>query len=183
MESPKFITVPEGSDAMVRIKKFIDELVSDIEAEAAYDGQPELCDENYLYECFKNNIEFNRKVGNWQVLKYYSRIVVIKLAKSMLGEFTFTEHDVEMIEYFGTMNMDPEEKKCRQRKLKLKSPKAVHTDYWYIIDRIDKGQARYGGMYLAMNYWLDMGHCSSKLFFDMAFSTVSDEPWGYYIDE
>lgn len=154
---------------MITIKKIIGDIVSDIEAEAAYDGQPELCDCDYLYECFKNNIEFDMVKGNWQVLKYYARVVAIKLAKAMIGDWTFNDRDVEMINYFGSMDMDKETKTVRNRMLNLKSKKAVQRDYYNLISIFERIRDEFGGMYVAMLAWLGYGKCDSDMFFDLSF--------------
>lgn len=157
---------------MITIKKIIEGIVSNIEAEAAYDGQPELCDCDYLYECFKNNIKFDTVKGNWQVLKYYAHVVAIKLAKAMIGDWTFNDRDAEMINYFGSMDMDNETKTARNRMLRLKSPKVkrgYYNGYWDLISIFERIHGEFGGMYVAMLSWLDYGKCDSDMFFSLSF--------------
>lgn len=100
------------------INKHITEVQAALEAEAAYDGQPELLDEEFLYERFVDNVEHDFRKANWQILKYFIWKFKIKVMKDIIGEWTFTDHDVEMYCYFSGIPVDMTTK-CMPRLLNL----------------------------------------------------------------
>ena len=81
-----------------------------IRNEADFDGQAELSNEDFLYERFKDNVESNMLFANWQVLKYFYAIMRMKMYKEAIGEWTFTEHDVEMYRYFANLSVSDDMK-------------------------------------------------------------------------
>ena len=100
------------------INKHIDEVQAALEAEAAYDGQPEFLDEEFLYERFVDNAKNDFRKANWQILKYFIWKFKIKVMKDILGEWTFTDNDVEMYCYFRGIQVDMTTK-CMPRLLNL----------------------------------------------------------------
>lgn len=106
------------------LKTFVDGLINAIDlqmnAEAAADGQPELTDEDFLYERFNINRKFDRTIGNWQIFKYFIRNFRKKIFYEMLGDWRFSKEDLEMYEYFRTMDLD-ETNKCQPRYLNFKT--------------------------------------------------------------
>lgn len=106
------------------IKKLIENKISDsitqLKEEAEYDHNINLSNEKFLYERFKDNIENKLVFGNYEVLKYFYRIMKIKLYKLMLGRNTFNAHDKEMYNYFVNIQVN-EKTKCKPALLKIKS--------------------------------------------------------------
>ncbi|HPB20629.1 MAG TPA: hypothetical protein PLC00_07635 [Bacteroidales bacterium] len=106
------------------IKKLIENKISDsimqLKEEAEYDHNINLSNEKFLYERFKDNIENKLVFGNYEVLKYFYRIMKIKLYRLMLGRNTFNAHDKEMYNYFVNIQVN-EKTKCKPALLKIKS--------------------------------------------------------------
>lgn len=73
--------------------------------EAEADMEESLLNPDYMYTCFKQNIEDDGFQGNWIILKYFSRMLTIKILKEMIGEWTYTKEDVEMYNYFLTLDV------------------------------------------------------------------------------
>lgn len=109
------------------IDKKIKAAKNQLEEEAEYDGQPELNDDKFLYERYKENSENNMYFGNWQVLKYFYRKMKIKLYEVMRGNWLFTDNDVEMYNYFLNLKVS-EDIKCKPAFLKIKSGTEVKED-------------------------------------------------------
>lgn len=89
-----------------KITKLISTAKEELKREAEYCGESKFADENYLYERFKDNVENGMYFGNWEVLKYFSRILKIKVMEEMLGKWTFTKQDKEMYDYFNNVKVD-----------------------------------------------------------------------------
>ena len=87
-----------------------------IPKEAAKDGNPYLADESFLYECFVDNIEHGLVRDNWQILKYFVRMFHIKILYDVIGEWKFTDRDVEMYNHFNEIKVT-EHDKCMPRYL------------------------------------------------------------------
>ena len=62
------------------------------------DLNEDLTNENFLYECFKDNVKNNLYYGNIQILKYFVPLMCMKVHNNI----PFNEHDIEMIKYFDT---------------------------------------------------------------------------------
>lgn len=62
----------------------------------------EMLDINFIKERIKQNNEFNLAYGNAQILKFFYKMMQIKVAK---GE-NFTEDELEIIRFFRTANFD-----------------------------------------------------------------------------
>lgn len=117
-------------DEMVEFKApWIDELTATtnriisgyreaIKLEAAKDGEPMLADENYLYDRFKDNCYHNMWKANWQVLKYFYQYFRMKIFYDIIGQWMFTDHDVEMYNYFSTVKVS-EADKCKPSHLRF----------------------------------------------------------------
>ena len=95
---------PWIDDVRTRVLKRIDEFNAFIKAEAEADGQPELANEEFLYERFKDNCEYGLVMGNLRLLKYFVLWFKVKLLYEMIGEWMFTDHDVEMYHYYKSNN-------------------------------------------------------------------------------
>lgn len=91
-----------------------------ITREAQADGQPELSDEQFLYEHFVFNRDHDMLIANWRILKYFIRIFRLKIYYDMIGEWKFTTNDVEMYNYFNTITVT-DKTKCMPRYLKFKT--------------------------------------------------------------
>ena len=82
------------------VSKRIDWLSNLMRKEAEADGQPELADEKFLYERFEDNRDSGMQIGNWQIFKYFIRVMEIKILYEMLGEWRYTSSDLYMYSYF-----------------------------------------------------------------------------------
>lgn len=114
---------------------YIDRLTKQREAEAEYEGSTELLDEKYLYERFKDNCSSGMWNGNWEVFKYFILNFEIKIFKTMIGEWTFTDADKEMYEYFNNVQVN-DKTKCKPSQIKVKSGTKITYDMLvYTLDR------------------------------------------------
>lgn len=77
-------------------ENYIKENLSKEATEIDFNG--DLINENFLYECFKDNVKNNLYYGNIQVLKYFVPLMCMKVHNNI----PFNEHDIEMIKYFDT---------------------------------------------------------------------------------
>lgn len=91
---------PWIDDVRDRVTKRIREFEQFIEGHADKDGQPEMTDDSHLYKCFLYNKEHNQYYGNLVVLKYFIWKFKVKILYDVIGEWRFTDHDVEMYNYF-----------------------------------------------------------------------------------
>ena len=117
------------------VKDYIEKLTKQREEEAEYEGSPELLDEKYLYERFKENCVSEMWNGNWEIFKYFILSFEIKIFKTMIGEWTFTDADKEMYEYFNNVQVN-DKTKCKANQIKIKSGSKVN--YNDLIYRHDK---------------------------------------------
>jgi hypothetical protein len=107
-------------DVKTEIENLISIMTSQLRTEAEYDHDEELLNEKYMYSHFKQNIEDNGYYSNWVILKYFYRMFKIKILKEIIGEYTFTQEDKEMYEYFCNFPVN-EKNKCKPSILKYKS--------------------------------------------------------------
>ena len=77
---------PWIGDFKSSVEEEIRRKMEELDKEAAYDGEPRLTSEDYLYERFKDNCYYGLFRANWQVLKYFYRLFQIKIYKDMIGE-------------------------------------------------------------------------------------------------
>lgn len=96
---------PWIADVKSRTTKRIAEFEKFIEEEAAADHLTKMADADYVYDCFKYNLEHNLKFGMIQVLKYFSYQFRIKILYDMVGVWKFTDRDVEMYNFFRSTTM------------------------------------------------------------------------------
>lgn len=131
---------PWIGDFKSSVEEEIRRKMEELDKEAAYDGEPRLTSEDYLYERFKDNCYYGLFRANWQVLKYFYRLFQIKIYKDMIGEWTFTDHDKEMYEYFCYTPFD-ENNKCFPRYIRLNTIEKEREwyDFWteYHPDKIE----------------------------------------------
>lgn len=111
----KELKAPWLDELRQNVTKVIDAYYALIHDEAQLDGVPRLADEDFLYERFVDNVRYNLYYSNWEVLKYFNIIMHIKMYKEFIGEWTFTDHDVEMYNYFNSINVNNENKCAYQR--------------------------------------------------------------------
>ena len=102
------------------INMLIDVLYAQLKQEAEIEHDEELLTEEYMYTCFKRNIEDNAYFSNWTILKYFYRMFRIKVLKEMIGEWTYTSEDKEMLEYFNNIEVN-NSNKTSSKKLKFNS--------------------------------------------------------------
>lgn len=111
---------PWIDDVRERVTKRIEEFERFIDEQAKKDGQPELTNAEQLYSFFKYNKEHNQYYGNLNVMKYFIWQFKVKILHDMIGEWRFTDHDVEMYNYF----------------VEVKIPKAVKVGkFFYAYDK------------------------------------------------
>lgn len=117
-----------------------------ITKEAATDGNPYLADESFLYECFVDNIEHGLVRDNWQILKYFVRMFRIKILYDVIGEWKFTDRDVEMYNNFNEIKVT-EHDKCMPRYLKFNIDDYednLRFDFLYLDTELyNNGQCKY----------------------------------------
>lgn len=123
----KKLNAPWIDEVKTIVKKKIDESIAQLKEEAEYEGDVKFSNEKFLYERFKDNIENKLVFGNYQVLKYFYRIMKIKLYRLIIGRNTFNAHDKEMYNYFINVKVN-EKTKCKPALLKFKSATEI-TDY------------------------------------------------------
>jgi len=107
-------------DVKTEIENLISIMSSQLKMEAEYDHDEDLLNEKYMYSHFKQNVEDNGYYSNWVILKYFYRMFKIKILKEIIGEYTFTQEDKEMYEYFCNFPAN-EKNKCKPAILKYKS--------------------------------------------------------------
>ena len=88
------------------VSKIIETLKTQLVEEAEHEHEEDLLTREYMYTCFKQNVEEHGYFSNWVILKYFSRILTIKILKEMIGEWTYTEEDIKMYNYFATLKVD-----------------------------------------------------------------------------
>lgn len=93
---------PWLDDVRRRVKARIAEFEKLIADQSEQDGQPEMADDKHLYDSFKYNVDHNQYYGNLNVLKYFTWKFKVKILYEMIGEWKFTDQDVEMYNYFRT---------------------------------------------------------------------------------
>ena len=123
----KKLNAPWIDEVKTIVEKKIDESIAQLKEEAEYEGDVKFSNEKFLYERFKDNIENKLVFGNYQVLKYFYRIMKIKLYRLIIGRNTFNAHDKEMYNYFINVKVN-EKTKCKHALLKFKSSTEI-TDY------------------------------------------------------
>lgn len=116
----KKLNAPWIDEVKTLVENKISDSIKQLKEEAEYDHDINLSNEKFLYERFKDNIENKLVFGNYEVLKYFYRIMKIKLYRLMLGRNTFNAHDKEMYDYFINIQVD-EKTKCKPALLKIKS--------------------------------------------------------------
>lgn len=103
-----------------KVSKLIETLKFQLIKEAEYEHEEDLLTPEYMYTCFKQNVEEHGYFSNWTILKYFLRMYKIKILQEMIGEWTYTEEDVEMFNYFNTVEVD-DKNKASEKKLKFLS--------------------------------------------------------------
>lgn len=119
------IGAPWATELKERVTNVVAAYQKAIVAEAEFDGNPQMADADFLYSRFKDNVAAGLVYGNWEVLKYFYMIMRMKMYKEIIGAWTFTEHDVEMYNYFVSMDVKDSEK-CVAKYLKWKSNVGVN---------------------------------------------------------
>lgn len=71
-----------------------------IKAEAEADKCIDFARASFLYERFVDNNNYGMVYCNFEVLKYFVVYFEQKILYNMLGKWKFTEHDIEMYNYF-----------------------------------------------------------------------------------
>lgn len=108
------------SEVKTEIENLISVMETQLKAEAEYCHDSDLLNEEVMYEKCKDNCVYGQYFGNWTILKYFYRMFKIKILKEIIGEYTFTQEDKEMYEYFCNFPVN-EQNKCKPAILKYKS--------------------------------------------------------------
>lgn len=141
------------------VTEYITKLANQYKEETEYCGVPEFYDEKFLYERFKENCDTEMWNGNWEVLKYFALRFEIKVFKTMIGEWAFTDADREMYEYFNNVKVN-DKTKCKPAQLAIKSAVRIATnniiyshinDYKIYYEFAPKGE--YDANVIAISYF------------------------------
>lgn len=131
--NPYKILLDKNCTWLPRVKSTIEHIVDDakkvIQLEAEYEGQPELANEKFLYQQFKSNVEYDMHIGNWKIFKFFSAYFRIKIYEDMIGNWLFTNNDVEMYNHFASLKIT-DENKCTVAKLNFKMK--TETEHWIL---------------------------------------------------
>lgn len=106
------------SEMETTVKKHIEDIESAIKKEAENSGDDRMADEDFLYSRFKDNVSTGMVYANWEVLKYFSKILLCKWYYEHIGQWKYTEEDVEMYRYFRDVEVN-QKNKCRPKFLKF----------------------------------------------------------------
>ena len=71
------------------------------EFDAEYNGVPGLSNESTLYKRYLDNKALGLVFSNLEVFKYFVLMFRIKMYYELIGEWKFTEHDIEMYHYYS----------------------------------------------------------------------------------
>jgi len=110
------------------VNHIINDYKEAIRLEAISDGEPKLANEDFLYERFLDNRQHNMWKANWQVLKYFYQYFRMKIFYDIIGQWVFTEHDVEMYNYFSTVEVSDADK-CKPSNLRFKEKPELLVSY------------------------------------------------------
>lgn len=99
----------------------IDYYQNALKSEAELDKNSYLANYDFLYACFKKNEETEELFAQYEVLKYLRVHMIIKCLKYVVGEWTFTDTDKEMLDKLVELQ---NKEHCMPRKLKFKSVNA-----------------------------------------------------------
>lgn len=122
-------------DVAKSVNTYVDRMENLLKGEADLEGQPILADEDFLYERFKDNVASGMYIANWTILKFFALKLKIKIAKEIVGEWLYTEHDVEMYRYFHSLKINITTK-CQPRYLKFKFGADVNLNSIYYDDKL-----------------------------------------------
>ena len=103
--SMKKLNCPWLDDVKARTLARITDFKKFIENEAEADHLSMMADESYVYERFQYNVEHGLKYSLLQNLKYFALQFRIKILHDMIGEWKFTDCDVDMYNYFHTTDL------------------------------------------------------------------------------
>lgn len=153
-----------------QIKEMISTLNQQLIKEAEYCSDTDLLDPKFMYVRFKENCKYDMYFGNWSILKYFIRIMKIKLLNEIIGNWTYTEEDKEMYEYFFTFEIN-DKNKPKQNTLKYKS---------CVEDNMSIIRSNLGDMYIWLEFKTDdiSANNVSKIhyyrFFDYKFQAIDN---------
>lgn len=126
---------PWISDMKSRVLDYIEKMESIIKTEAEAEGLPQLADDDFLYERFKDNCGYNMYASNWQVFKFFLAKFKVKVAKEMIADWCYTYHDVEMYEYFNFTTFN-KTNKCEIRFIRFKTQDTHVVPQVYTINNL-----------------------------------------------
>ena len=146
------IGAPWATELKERVTNVVAAYQKAIVEEAEFEGNPRMADEDFLYSRFKDNVAGGLVYANWEVLKYFYMSMRMKMYKEIIGDWTFTEHDVEMYNYFVSMDVKDSEK-CVAKYLKWKSQASVNE--YELLDRY----------FYSREYYSAKGECCKGVYY------------------
>ncbi len=96
------------------VKNRIKDIEAAIKKEAEKSGDVRMADEDFLYSRFKDNVSTGMIFANWEVLKYFSKMLICKWYYEHIGEWKYTEEDVEMYRYFRDIEVTKKSECCKR---------------------------------------------------------------------
>ena len=104
----EFKAAPWMPKVKTNIETLIKELTDSLNEEAENCHDTELLDPGIMYKRFKDNCQLGQFCGNWTILKYFTRMLDIKVYNEMIGNWLYTEEDKEMFDYFFNLKVTKE---------------------------------------------------------------------------
>lgn len=116
------------NDLRKYINTRIEFYTSALKSEAELDNNEYLANYDFLYTSFKRNEELEEHYAQYEVLKYLRVHMIIKCLKYVVGEWTFTDTDKEMLDKLVELQ---NQERCMPKKLKFNS---VSTPIEHVFD-------------------------------------------------
>lgn len=107
----KAIQCPWIDDLTEHVINHINEYDEFIVSEASADKCRDFANEDFLYERFVDNLRYGMVYPNFEVLKYFNLFFEKKILLNMIGKWMYTDHDVEMYNYFSKTKFNESFKK------------------------------------------------------------------------
>lgn len=104
----EFKAAPWMAKVKTKIETLIKELTDSLNEEAENCHDAELLNPDVMYKRFKDNCHLGQFCGNWTILKYFTRMLDIKVYNEMIGNWLYTEEDKEMFDYFFNLKVTKE---------------------------------------------------------------------------
>lgn len=167
---------PWIKDVLTNVNTFVNRMEELLKGEAELEGQPELANEDFLYERFVDNRASGMHIGNWTIFKFFALKLKIKIAKEVIGEWLYTEHDVEMYRYFHNLNVDINTR-CQPRYLKFKFGVDLKLDSIYYDNKLYATACFHclGGTSVYLWFFNNVFNCYENLINKVKMRTVDND--------